>query len=150
MIQTDSGSVFEGTTESAPTADQPCGNETLKGAYGLQSSGTRPAPFVAPGGPGFVGQFEQIIGIVIQVFDGEGNFTQVDNIKGSISGIIPDRAGRGTYTVSPDCSLTQVVRPPGQEPILTKGVIVDGGKEFRQNTITPAAFLITTVGRQIK
>lgn len=148
MIQNDSGSVFQGTTESA--ADQPCGNETLKGAYGLQISGTRPAPFVIPGTAAFVGQVEQMTGIVIQVFDGEGNFTQVDNVKGSISGIVPDRPGRGTYTVGPDCSLSQVVRPPGQEPITSKGVVVDGGKEFRQNTITPAAFFITAVGRQIK
>jgi len=149
MIQTNSGTVFEGTSESFQSADQACGNETLKGAYGLQISGTRPAPFVAPGAPGFVGQFEQVLGSVIQIFDGKGNFTQIDNVKGTVAGIVPDRPGKGTYSVNADCSVTQVVSPPGQAQIVSKGVIVDGGKEFRQNTITPDAFMIMTVGRKI-
>jgi hypothetical protein len=149
MIQTDSNTVFEGISESAPTADQPCSNETLKGAYGLSIGGTRPAPFVAPGGPGNIGQFEQVLGTVIQIFDGAGNFTQVDNVKGTIAGIVPDRPGRGTYAVNADCSVTQVVSPPGQAQIVSKGVIVDGGKEFRQNTVTPDTFMIQTVGRKM-
>ena len=149
MFQSDSGTVFEGITESAPTVDQPCSNETLKGAYGLSIGGTRPAPFLIPGGPGAIGQFEQVLGTVIQVFDGAGNFTQVDNVKGVLSGIVPDRPGRGTYTVNPDCSETQVVSPPGQDQIVSKGVIVDGGKEFRQNTVTPSAFMISATGRKI-
>jgi hypothetical protein len=149
MIQTDSGTVFEGISESALTADQPCSNETLMGSYGLSIGGTRPAPFVTPGGAGFAGQFEQVLGTVIQIFDGKGNFTQVDNVKGTIAGIVPDRPGRGTYTVNPDCSETQVVSPPGQAPITSKGVIVDGGKEFRQNTVSPDAFMISTIGRKM-
>jgi hypothetical protein len=149
MIQTDSGTVFEGSSEIATAADQPCGNETLIGAYGLSIGGTRPAPFVAPGGLGFAGQTEQVIGTVIQIFDGKGNFTQVDNVKGAIAGIIPDRPGRGVYTVNPDCSETQVVSPPGQAPITSKGVIVDGGKEFRQNTVSPDGFMISTIGRKM-
>jgi hypothetical protein len=117
------------------STDQPsCSNATLIGSYGLQISGTRPAPFVAPGGPGFVGQFENVLGTVIQIFDGKENFTQVDNVKGNVAGLVPDRPGKGTYTVNPDCSVTQVVSPPGQAQIISKGVIVDGGKEFRQNT----------------
>jgi hypothetical protein len=149
MIQTDSGTVFDGNAASAQTADQPCSVETLMGAYGLSIGGTRPAPFVAPGGIGFPGQTEQVLGTVIQIFDGKGNFTQVDNVKGTIAGIVPDRAGKGIYTVNPDCSETQVVSPPGQNPITSKGVIVDGGKEFRQNTVTPDAFMISTVGRKM-
>ena len=134
----------------AQTADQPvCSNATLTGSYGLQISGTRPAPFVAPGGPGFVGQFENVIGTVVQIFDGKGNFTQVDNVKGNVAGIIPDRPGKGTYTVNPDCTVTQVVSPPGQAQIVSKGVIVDGGKEFRQNTVVPDGFMIATVGRKM-
>jgi hypothetical protein len=134
---------------NAQTADQPCSNATLKGAYGLQLSGTRAAPFVIPGAPGFIGQLEYVIGTVIQIFDGNGNFTQVDNVKGSISGIVPDRAGRGTYTVNPDCTVIQIVSPPGQAPITSKGVIVDSGKEFRQNTVSPDTFFIMTIGRKI-
>ena len=135
---------------TAQTADQPvCSNATLIGSYGLQISGTRPAPFVAPGGPGFIGQFENVIGTVIQIFDGKGNFTQVDNVKGNVAGIVPDRPGKGTYTVNADCTVTQIVSPPGQSQIISKGVIVDGGKEFRQNTVVPYGFMIATIGRKM-
>ncbi len=41
---------------------------------------------------------EQAIGVVIQTFDGQGNFQQTDNVKGSISGITPNRPGGGTYS----------------------------------------------------
>jgi hypothetical protein len=149
MIQTDSGNVFEGISASAQTADQSCSNETLVGAYGLQLSGTRAAPFIIPGGPGALGQMEYVIGTVIQIFDGKGSFTQIDNVKGALAGIVPDRAGRGTYTVNPDCSVTQIVSPPGQAPITSKGVIVDSGKEFCQNTVSPDNFLVMTIGRKI-
>jgi hypothetical protein len=134
---------------SAQTADQTCSNATLQGAYGLQISGTRPAPFVNPGGPGFIGQFEQVIGSVIQIFDGKGNFTQVDNVRGSVAGLVPDRPGKGTYTVNADCTVTQVVSPPGQAQIISKGVVVDGGKEFRQITVSPDAFMISAVGHKV-
>ena len=149
MIQTDSGAVFQGVGESAPTADAACSNATLKGAYGLAIGGTRPAPFVAPEARGLVGQPEQVLGTVIQMFDGNGNFTQVDNVKGTLAGIVPDRPGKGIYTVNADCSVTQVVSPPGQAPITSKGVIVDGGREFRQNTISPDSFMISTIGRKM-
>jgi hypothetical protein len=134
---------------SAQAADQTCSNATLQGSYGLQIGGTRPAPFVAPGGPGFIGQFEQVIGTVIQTFDGKGNFTQVDNVRGSVAGLVPDRAGRGTYSVNADCTYTQTVSPPGQAQIVSKGVIVGGGTEFRQVTVSPDSFMISTVGRKI-
>ena len=149
MIQTNSGNVFEGVSEITAGADQPCSNETLKGSYGLAIGGTRPAPFVPAGAPGYIGQMEQVLGSVIQVFDGKGGFTQVDNVKGTVAGIVPDRPGRGTYSVNPDCSVTQVVSPPGQADITSKGVVVDGGREFRQNTISPDSFMISTVGRKI-
>ncbi len=149
MIQTNSGTVFVGISESAQAPDRPCSNQTLKGAYGLSIGGTRPAPFVPVGSPGYVGQLEQVLGSVIQIFDGNGSFTQVDNVKGTIAGIVPDRSGSGTYTVNPDCSLTQVVSPPGQAQITSKGVVVDGGKEFRQNTVSPDSFMISAIGRKV-
>lgn len=139
------------TTACTPAQSEElkCSNETLKGAYGVLISGTRPAPFVPVGRPGYVGQIEQIYGTVVQVYDGKGNFTQVDNIKGSVSGITADRPGKGTYTVNPDCSFTGLVIPaPGVE-ILNKGVIVDGGKEFRGNTMTPETVNVQSIGRKI-
>jgi hypothetical protein len=134
----------------AQAQEAKCSNETLKGAYGLSLSGIGPAPFVPPGRPGFVGQLEQLNGVVIQIFDGKGNFTQVDNVKGTVSGYVPDNPGKGTYTVNPDCSMIQTVNPAPGVTIVSRGVIVDGGKEFRQFTITPEAVNVVTVGRQIK
>ncbi len=147
MIQTDSNTVFEGTT--LRTAGQPCSNATLQGAYGVQLNGTRPATFVKPGGRGAPGLLENVIGTVIQIFDGDGNLTQVDNVQGSIAGIVPDRPGRGTYAVNSDCALTQTVTPPGQASIITKGVVVDSGREFRQNTVSPEGFFIVAIGRKM-
>ena len=149
MIQTNSDTVFEGVSESASRAEAVCSNETLTGSYGLMLSGSRPAAFVPPGQPGFIGQLEQVYGSVVQIFDGKGNFTQVDNVKGSVSGITPDRPGKGTYTVNPDCSVTQIVSPAPGLQITSKGVIVDGGKEFRQNTITPDVVNVTAIGRKM-
>ena len=149
MIQTNSDTVFEGIAESAPRADQTCGNETLQGSYGLLISGSRLAPSIPVGQPGYVGQFEQVVGSVIQIFDGKGNFTQVDNVKGTLSGITPDRPGKGTYTVNPDCSSIQTVSPIPGVFIVSKGVVVDGGKEFRQFTVTPDTSNITAIGRKV-
>ena len=132
-----------------PSEEPKCSQETLKGSYGLQLRGTRPAPSVPVGLPGFVGQMESVLGAVVQTFDGKGNFTQVDNVKGTISGIAPDRPGKGTYSVNPDCSVTQTVSPVPGVLIVSKGVIVDNGKEFRQFTVSPAPFNITAIGRKI-
>ena len=149
MMQTNTDTVFEGSAESALKADQTCGNETLQGSYGLLISGSRLAPSIPVGQPGYVGQVEQVVGSVIEIFDGKGNFTQVDNVKGSLSGITPDRPGKGTYTVNPDCSYTLFVSPFPGLIIVSKGVIVDGGKEFRQFTVIPDSFNITAIGRKI-
>src|SRR5215470_243088 len=83
-----------------------CSNETLEGAYGLSISGTRPAPAPPSGTPNYVpGTIEQLIGVGTRTFDGDGNFSQVTNEKGSLSGILfPNRALQGTYSIKPDCS----------------------------------------------
>jgi hypothetical protein len=66
-----------------------CSNETLKGVYGLSISGTRPGPPPPSGTPNYVpGIIEQPIGVGTRTFDGEGNFTQLTNGKGSLSGIL--------------------------------------------------------------
>jgi hypothetical protein len=36
-----------------------------------------------------------------------GNFTQVDNIHGSVTGWVPNRPGSGTYQVNPDCTRSE-------------------------------------------
>ena len=55
-----------------------------------------------------------------------GNFTQIDNIHGSVTGWVPNRPGSGTYQVNPDCTFaTQFVPGPGAPVIEERGVIID-------------------------
>lgn len=74
-------------TASALRSQTLCSNASLKGPYGVQITGTRPAPSILAGGQAIPGTTEQVIGVVIQIFDGAGGFTQTDNVKGSLSGI---------------------------------------------------------------
>src|SRR6188768_515475 len=67
---------------------KPCSEATVAGDYGIQIQGTRPAPG---------GLTESVIGVVHRTYDGRGNIEQVDNVKGSITGIVLDRPGFGTY-----------------------------------------------------
>jgi hypothetical protein len=149
MIQTNTDTVFPGILEGTSQSERVCSNATLQGTYGVYISGTRPAPSVAPGAPGFVGQMEEVIGVVVQVYDGKGNFTQVDNVKGTVSGITPDRPGKGIYTVNADCSGSSTVSPAPGVTIVQKALVLDGGKEIRSITITPDATNVTAIGRKL-
>lgn len=134
-----------------PAASAACSNQTLQGAYGVQISGTRPAPSILPGfGFYLPGAMEQVIGVVIQNFDGNGNFTQVDNVKGSLSGIIFDRPAVGTYIVNADCTGTFTLNNPGVPfPIINRFVIVDSGKEFLSIVVSPQAVMVAARGRKM-
>jgi hypothetical protein len=68
--------------------ERPCSEATLRGDYGIQLQGTRPAPG---------GLTESVIGLALLTDDGRGNFVGVDNVKGSITGIVPDLRSFGTY-----------------------------------------------------
>ena len=128
-----------------------CSTETLEGVYGVSISGTRPAPPPPSGTPNYVpGTIEQVIGVGIQTFDGDGNFTQVTNDKGSLSGIlVPNRAGHGTYTVNPDCSGTTTLTIPGVPfPIVSDIVIVNHGREFHAIVASPLPVMVSSVGRR--
>src|SRR6266536_1036656 len=100
-------------------------NATLKGDYGLHltgtnANGTPPAPL------------QQVIGVGMVHFDGAGNFTQTDNIHGSITGFTaPDRPGRGTYSIQEDCTGVSTLLIEGQAPVERRLVVVDKGKELR-------------------
>src|SRR5258708_15248339 len=97
-------------------AEAVCNNATLTGSYGITVIGAAPASSVLPSFPSGlfpVGTIEQILGVVVQTFDGNGKFTQVDNVKGYLSGIASDRPGAGTYSVNPDCSGTYSIFIPG-------------------------------------
>ena len=118
-----------------------CSNRTLKGTYGIQMQGTRPS---APGGP-----IETVIGVVIRTYDGRGSFTQIDNIKGSMSGIVFDRPGFGTYEVAADCTAVVQLQPGPGVLIEERMVIVDGAEQILSGTIAPAPVMVTAVQKRI-
>jgi hypothetical protein len=52
--------------------------------------------------------------VIVRHYDGQGNFRQVNNEKGSVSGLGPvDREGFGTYQVNEDCSRAHELQIPG-------------------------------------
>ena len=133
-----------------PAAGAACNNQTLQGTYGLQISGTRPAPSILPSfGFYLAGAVEQVVGVVIQNFDGNGNFTQIDNVKGSLSGITFDRPAAGTYVVNADCTGIFTLNNPGVPfPIINRFVILEGGKEFLSVVVSPQVVMVTARGRK--
>jgi hypothetical protein len=130
-----------------------CTNETLEGVYGLSISGTRPAPPPPSGTPNYVpGTIEQLIGVGTRTFDGDGNFSQVTNEKGSLSGILfPNRTLQGTYSVNPDCSGTTTLHIPGLPfSIVYDIVVVNDGREFQSVVATPQPVMVSTTGRKVR
>ena len=123
----------------APPGLGQCDARTVQGTYGIQMQGTRPVPPAAGGG------IETMIGVVIRTYDGAGNFSQIDNVKGAVTGIVPDRQGFGTYQVNSDCSATTQFQPGPGQFIEERMVIVDGGREIRSITSSPLPVMISTV-----
>src|SRR5258708_97549 len=68
----------------AQSSGRTCSNQTLRGAYGVLFTGTAAAASVLPGLTGTPGSIEQTTGVVIHTFDGFGQFTQTDTVKGSL------------------------------------------------------------------
>ena len=121
----------------------PCTDATIRGTYGIQMHGTGPVP--PP-----VGGSQTLIGVVKRTFDGRGNFTQTDNIHGSVTGWTPDRPGSGTYQVNQDCTGSTQLKPaPGAPVIEERIVIVDGGSELYSVTVSPLPTMVSTVAKRI-
>ena len=118
-----------------------CSEATVGGDYGIQIQGTRPAPG---------GLTEAVIGIVHRTYDGQGNFTQVSNLKGSITGTNPDSHSFGTYEVNPDCTGIIRAQPLPGVLIEERMVIVDDGREIRAAVMAPTAVVITSVHQRIR
>jgi hypothetical protein len=123
-----------------------CSQKTLRGSYGIQIQGTRPAP-----PPALPGTIETVIGVIVRHYDGEGNFTQVNNEKGSVSGNAPvDREGAGTYQVNEDCTGSHQLRLAGSTiTVSDRFVIVDRGREVRSFVVSPAPVMVNGVSRKI-
>jgi hypothetical protein len=137
----------------ADNGSHECRNGTLEGAYALSITGTSPAPPPPSGAPNYTpGTIEQLIGVGIRTFDGNGTFTQVTNEKGSLSGLpFPDRALQGTYSVNPDCTGTLSLLVPGLPvPIVYDIVIAKNGREFTSMVVSPAAVMVTATGKKVR
>jgi hypothetical protein len=117
-----------------------CSVGTLRGAYGIEVQGTRPAAST--------GSTEWVIGVVLRVYDGAGQFTQVDNIKGSLTGIVPDRTGFGTYEVNEDCTAVAHFQPGPGISLEERMVIVAGGDEVVSIVSGPLKVMMS--GRQTR
>ena len=124
-----------------PKKNRGCSDATISGAYGIQITGTQPS---APGGP-----IESVIGVAIRHYDGQGQFTQVGNVKGSISGMVPDQPGFGTYQVNEDCSAVAQFQPAPGVLIEERLVIVDDGDEIRSMASLPPLVMVTGVHKKI-
>ena len=120
--------------------DVGCSAATIGGDYGLLVQGTQA---LAEGG------VESFNGVILRSYDGNGNLTQVDNVKGSVSGWTPDRPGSGTYVVNADCTGSTRFEPAPGVIVETRFIVVDDGNEIQQMTSVPQGFMVTGVQKRI-
>jgi hypothetical protein len=115
------------------------------------SRGLRPpVPGHAAGASTFPPGIESFIGIAIRTYDGEGQFTQISNVKGAVIGVEADVESTGTYQVNEDCSGSDTLQPFEGAPIITdRLVIVDDGRQVRIAVMTPVAIVNTGVMERI-
>jgi hypothetical protein len=137
------GSIGTGGRAVAHERASHCTEATIRGTYGIQMQGTNPVP------PPLGGGFQTVIGVVVRTYDGAGTFHQVDNIKGSVTGIVPDRPGDGTYQVNDDCSGVTLFQPGPGITLEERMVIVDHGDEIRTIVSSPLTVMISTVQKRI-
>jgi hypothetical protein len=126
----------QGAVSANGDAHRGCSNRTLRGDYGILVSGVRAL------GPTVT---ETFIGTAIRTYDGRGNFEQIDNSHGTVTGAVANSPGVGTYTVNANCSGTSTLFLPGAPPIETSFVIVDHGDEVKDIVMPPAPNLVTAV-----
>jgi hypothetical protein len=137
------GAMGQGDSAMLQGVGRQCTNATIRGTYGIQMRGTQPVPPPQGGGT------QTIIGVVVRTYHGDGTFSQVDNIKGSVTGIVPDRPGFGTYQVNPDCSGVTLFQPGPGITIEECMVIVDRGNEIRSIVSSPLAVMVSTEQKRI-
>ena len=117
-----------------------CSERMLKGNYGVTLSGLR---------PGVGGALESFVGVSMQIYDGQGNFTQTDNTHGP-SGSATEQPGSGTYTVNAACSGTKTLWVEGLPfPIENRILVLDKGDEIRIVVMSPPPIIVTAQGRRV-
>jgi hypothetical protein len=130
-------SASNGALQATAQDDQSCSNASLKGTYGFQFTGSIPGVFA-------------IGGVARVLFDGQGNFTQSDDVQILVSGqapvVILDRPGSGTYTVNPDCTGSETLNAGGKVSH-SRFVLVNHGKEVFDMGSDPGV-VVTGVGKK--
>ena len=135
---------IQGSGERSSVGGFECADATIRGTWGIHMQGTGPVP------PPLGGGIQTLIGVVTRTYDGMGNFSQVDNVHGSVTGITYDRPGSGTYQVNPNCTIaTQFVPGPGAPVIAERGVIVGLGNEIHTITATPMDLMVSAHSKRI-
>ena len=135
---------IQGSGQRSSVGGFECADATIRGTWGTHMQGTGPVP------PPLGGGIQSLVGVVTRTYDGVGNFTQIDNIHGSVTGWVPNRPGSGTYQVNPDCTFaTQFVPAPGAPVIEERGVIIDHGKELYTATVAPMPTMVSTQSQRI-
>ena len=112
-----------------------CSNATLKGAYGLNGTGT------ALGNP-----MGNLTSIATLYFDGAGNFSKQDEEDFINGALYPQSSLSGTYSVTPDCLFT--LTATGADNFTANGAIVDRGATL---DLIPVAgvFVEAVVGKKL-
>jgi hypothetical protein len=108
---------------------------TLLGTFSRHDTGIVLAPAAAAGPVAYVGTF---------TFDGNGNVTSATTY--SQNGNIGTGAGKGTYTVNPDCTGTIVVQGSGGHASHYSFVIDDSGNGFQYICTDSGAITIVYTG----
>lgn len=123
-----------------PERKRYCSESLVRGTYAGQLSGKQILPD---------GSVQDIIGVVIRLYDGNGGVVQWDNVKNSGTGYTPNRYGQGKYQVNDDCTVDVEFNPAPTITIRERAVIVDEGRELRSITVVPAGLFVTSVQQRV-
>jgi hypothetical protein len=117
-----------------------CSNYTIQGSYAFTIHGT----IFLPNGATI-----QIDGIALQVFDGKGNFRQVDAVADNGLLMPGWRPGTGSYSVNPDCTGTQTLVVPGMGDLHLQMIVAQGGNTIHQ-VVTDPGIATTAKGERVR
>ena len=143
LLLTGGISIGPGTPAVAQETGSHCTDKTIRGTYGGHMQGTNPVP------PPLGGGTQQVIGLLLRTYDGKGGFTQTDNVKGTVTGIVPNRPGSGTYQVNPDCTGVSLFQPAPGITLEERMVIVDHGNEIHTIVSSPQGVMVSSVQKRI-
>jgi len=111
-----------------------CSDRTLRGDYGLVSTGTRAI------GPGTTETFTTI---AMVTYKGDGTFTAVGVSHGQTSGVRGGSLITGIYFVNSDCTGGQTTYVPGAPALEDNFVVVANGREVRTVVVSPQTTIAT-------